>query len=130
MARTCSSPWVTTARGFWDMENGQIVAKNDMNQALERIAKLREQRLMLPTTVEKFLSYQEQLQNVDYQYDNDGNVVLTNNNDDTIHGFTLISKSPMTLIENQEVIPFSSRNSNEEYIIWFDFGPHEKIIIK
>lgn len=124
------SPWVTTARGFWDMENGQIVAKNDMNQALERIAKLRKQRLMLPTTVEKFLSYQEQLQDVDYQYDNEGNVVLTNNNDDTIHGFTLISKSPMTLIENQEVIPFSSRNSNEEYIIWFDFGPHEKIIIK
>ena len=124
------SPWVTTARGFWDMENGQIVAKNDMNQAFERIAKLREQRLMLPTTVEKFLGYQEQLQNVDYQYDNEGNVVLTNNSDDTIHGFTLISKSPMTLIENQEVIPFSSRDSNEEYIIWFDFRPHEKITVK
>ena len=124
------SPWVTTARGFWDMENGQIVAKNDMNQAFERIAKLREQSLMLPTTVEKFLKYQEQLYNVDYQYDNEGNIILINNNDDTIHGFTLISKSPMTLVENQEVIPFSSRNSNEEYIIWFDFGPHEKIIVK
>ena len=112
------------------MENGRIVAKNDMNKAFERIVKLREQRLMLPTTVEKFLSYQEQLQNVDYQYDNEGNVVLTNHTDDTIHGFTLISKSPMTLIENQEVIPFSSRSSIEEYIIWFDFGPHEKIVIK
>lgn len=124
------SPWVTTARGFWDMEDGQIVAKSDMNQAFERIAKLREQRLMLPTTVYKFLNYQEQLQNVDYQYNNNGNVVLTNNNNDTIRGFTLISKSPMTLIDNQEVIPFSSRNSNDEYIIWFDFGPHEKIVIK
>lgn len=124
------SAWVTTERGFWDVEDGQIVAKPDMNQAFERIAKLRDQHLMLPTTVDKFLSYQEQLQNVDYQYDNEGNVVLLNNNDDTIHGFTLISKSPMTLIENQEVIPFSSRNSNDEYIIWFDFGPHERITIK
>lgn len=124
------SPWVTTERGFWDMENGEIVAKEGMNQALARIAKLREQRLMLPTTIDKFLKYQEQLHNVDYQYDNDGNVVLTNNSDDTIHGFTLISKSPMTLIDNQRVIPFSSRNSNEEYIIWFDFEPNEKIIVK
>ena len=122
--------WVTTARGFWDMENGRIVAKDGMNEALERIAKLRDQQLMLPTTIEKFLKYQEQLQNIDYQYDNEGNIVLVNNNDDTIHGFTLISKSSITLIENAEVIPFSSRDSNGEYIIWFDFGPKEKVLIK
>ena len=124
------SPWVTPERGFWTIDNGRIVAKPDMNQAFERIAKLRDQRLMLPTTVEKFLSYQEQLQNIDYQYDNNGHVVLTNNNSDIVHGFTLISKSPMTLIENQEVIPFSSRESKGEYIIWFDFGPGEKIVIE
>jgi len=123
------SSWVTPERGFWDMKDGQIAAKDNMNQAFERIAKLREQGLMLPTTIEKFLSYQEQLKNVDYQYDNDGGIILTNNGSDTIHGFTLISKSPMTLVENQDVIPFSSRNSNEEYIIWFDFEPHEKIIV-
>jgi len=122
--------WVTTARGFWDMEDGQMVAKDGMNKALERIASLREKRLMLPTTVEKYLRYQEQLQCVDYQYDNNGDVILTNNAEDTIHGFTLISKSPISVIENQRVIPFSSRESAGEYIIWFDFNPKEKIIIK
>ena len=116
--------WVTTARGFWDVENGQIVAKPGMNQALERIAQLREKRLMLPTTVEKYLHYQELIHNVDYQYDNDGNVVLTNNNDEIIHGFTLISKTPI------DVISINHRESNGEYIIWFNFGPKEKIIIK
>lgn len=124
------SAWVTTERGFWDVENGQIVAKQGMNEAFERIAKLREKRLMLPTTIEKYLNYQEMIQNVDYQYDNEGNVVLTNNNDDTIHGFTLISKSPITLIGNEQVLPFSSRVSNGEYVIWFDFEPKDKIIIK
>lgn len=122
--------WVTTARGFWDMEDGQMVAKDGMNKALERIASLREKRLMLPTTVEKYLHYQEQLQCVDYQYDNNGYVILANNAEDTICGFTLISKSPITMIENQRVIPFSSRESDGEYIIWFDFNPKEKIIIK
>ena len=116
--------WVTTARGFWDVENEQIIAKPGMNQALERIAQLREKRLMLPTTVEKYLHYQELIHNVDYQYDNDGNVVLTNNNDEIIHGFTLISKTPI------DVISINHRESNGEYIIWFNFGPKEKIIIK
>ena len=135
------SAWVTPERGFWTIENDQIVAKKDMNQAFSRIARLREQRLMLPTTVAKFLNYQEQLQNIDYQYDNNGNVVLTNNNDDTIHGFTLISKSPIDVIpvetfpetspvETRHGMSLQSRESQGEYIIWFDFEPKEKIIIK
>ena len=95
-----------------------------MNQALERIAQLREKRLMLPTTVEKYLHYQELIHNVDYQYDNEGNVVLINNNDEIIHGFTLISKTPI------DIISINHRESNGEYIIWFDFGPKEQIIIK
>lgn len=125
------SPWVTTARGFWDMENGQIVAKSDMNKALERIANLREQHLMLPTTIEKYLKYQEQLQNIDYQYDKDDHVVLTNNNSDTIHGFTLISKSPIDIeMEFYEPFPdFHQRESSGEYMIWFDFRPKDMIII-
>ena len=121
--------WVTTERGFWDMKDGKIVAKESMNKAFERIAGLREKQMMLPTTVENFLNYQELIQNVDYQYDDNGNVILTNNNDDTIHGFTLISKSPITLIGKEQVLPFSSRDSKGEYVIWFDFGPKEKIVI-
>ena len=135
------SPWVTTARGFWDVENGQIVAKDDMNQAFDRIARLRDQRLILPTTVDKFLKYQEQLQNIDYQYDNDGNVILINNNDDTIHGFTLISKSSIDVIpvetfpetspvETPHGTSLQSRELQGEHIIWFDFGPNEMIIVK
>ena len=122
------SAWVTTARGFWDVEDGQIVAQDDMNQAFARIARLREKRLMLPTTVDKFLKYQEQLQNIDYQYDKDGNVVLTNNNSDTIHGFTLISKSPIN-VETRHSTSLQSRESNGEYMIWFDFRPKDMIMI-
>lgn len=124
------SPWVTTERGFWDMEDGKIVAKNGLNKALERIANLRDRHLMLPTTVEKYLKYQEQLQNVEYQYDNE-NIVLINNNNDTIHGFSLISTAPVTVETRYGMsISVNSRESNGEHITWFDFAPKETIIIK
>lgn len=118
--------WVETFRGFWDMENGKAVAKPDFNQALERIAKLREEKLMLPTTIDKYMFYQEQLQNIEYHYDNDGNVVLKNNNPDVVKGFSLISKSEME-IENKD---FETRISKGEYIIFFDLNPREELKIK
>jgi len=123
--------WVTTARGFWDMEDGKIVAKEGLNHALQRISDLRDRQLMLPTTVEKYLHYHELLQKIDYQYDNDGNVVLTNNNDETVNGFTLISKSPISVERsNGETLQTKQRESCGEYIIWFDFNPGEKIFLK
>ncbi|MDO5341091.1 MAG: hypothetical protein Q4F69_01365 [Bacteroidia bacterium] len=118
--------WVETFRGFWDMEDGRAVAKPDFNQALERIAKLRDEKMMLPTTIDKYMSYQEQLQNVEYHYDNDGNVVLKNNNPDVVKGFSLISKSEMK-IENKD---FETRISKGEHIIFFDLNPREELKIK
>lgn len=118
--------WVETFRGFWDMEDGEIVAKPDFNEALQRIANLREKKLMLTTTIDKYMHYQEQLQNIEYQYDNDGNVVLKNNNDEIVKGFSLISKSKMK-IENKH---FETRISNGEYIIFFDLDPREEIRVE
>lgn len=119
------SAWVTTARGFWDMENGKVVAKEEFNRALERIARLKDQKLMLPTTIDKYLSYQEKLQKIDYQFDTNGNVVLRNDNEDTVHGITLISKSPIKILEKDT----DSRMSDGEYMIWFDIEPEETVTI-
>ena len=107
------------------MEDGKVIAKEDFNRALERIANLREQRLMLPTTIDKYLSYQEQLQKIDYQFDTLGNAVLRNDNEETVHGITLISKSPIKVLEKD----VESRMSNGEYMIWFDIEPYETVTI-
>ncbi len=117
--------WVETFRGFWDMENGVAVAKPDFNQALERIAGLRDQKLMLPTTIDKYMHYQEQLQNVEYQYDNEGNAVLTNKNNDVVKGMSLISKSKMEISGKQ----YETRISKGEHIIVFDMEPGETVTV-
>lgn len=117
--------WVETSRGFWDMENGIVVAKQDFNQALERIAKLHDEKRMLPTTIAEYMHYQELLQNVEYQYDNDG-IILHNKNNEVIKGFSIISKSEME-IENKK---YETRISNGEYIIFFDLNANEELKVK
>ena len=121
-----SPAWVETFRGFWDMEDGKAIAKPDFNQALERIARLRDEKLMLPTTIDRYMSYQEQLQNIDYHYDNDGNVILKNNNPNVVKGLSLISKSEVR-IENKQ---FETRISKGEYVIFFDLESGEEAVIR
>lgn len=117
--------WVETSRGFWDMDDGKAVAKPDFNNALERIAKLRDEKLLLPTTIDKFMNYQELLQNIDYQYNEDG-VVIVNKNNEIVKGFSLISKSEIE-VENKE---YETRISKGEYVVFFDLNPNETVIVK
>ena len=123
--------WVEDFRGFWCMKNGMIMAKEGFNKALERIAKMREKRQILPTTVQKYLDYQILLQNVDYRYDNYGNIILVNVNNETVKGITLISRSPMRVVDvnTNKNIHIQKRKSGDEYMVWFDFEPDEIVRI-
>ena len=82
--------------------------------------------MLLPTTIDKYLRYQEQLQNIRYIVDNLGFVSIINDNAEPVNGLTLISKSPIVPLNKT----YNSKTSEGEYIIWFDIEPHEKVIIK
>lgn len=122
----CYSPWVTEDRGFWTNDNGKIVAKPDFNAALQRIAVLKEKKMLLPTTVERYMQYQKQLRDVSYIINYDGSIVLINNGKDLIKGLTLVSSSDIIAVDKQ----YEKKRSDEEYMIWFDLEPDEKVIIK
>ncbi len=122
------APWVEEFRGFWEMKNGKIVAKDGFNQALERIAKMKEQRLLFPTTIDNYMTYQEQLLKLGYKVDENGNVLLKNNNNETIKGLSLISTKEMSL-ENDKSFNIRKTKSGDEYIIWFDMEPNEELTI-
>ena len=64
----------------------------------------------------------------------DGTVILVNNNDDVVKGLSLVSLKAMKCgVENpkDEIVDknFESKRSGDEYIIWFDMNPKEKVII-
>ncbi len=118
------APWVEENRGFWEIKDGKIVAKEGLDKALERMSDMRDKRLLLPTTIDKYMTYQRQLTLLEYRINEDGSVMLKNNNNETIKGLSLISVKDMSLDDGKS---FDKRktHSGNEWIIWFDMKPNE-----
>ena len=118
--------WSNPYRAFWQYnENGTIVAMPGFNFALSQLARFRDEKKILPTTVEQYLSYYEKLQNVDYLILNNNTIKLANRGE-AIEGLTLLCTKP--IVVEGKTIDF--RKVDEGYLVWFDLGKHETVIIK
>ena len=120
------APWVEQRRGFWDIKDGKRVAKEGLNNALKRISDMRDEHLMLPTTIADYMTYQQQLAHLEYRIMQDGSVMLKNNNNETIKGLSLISVKEMSL-DNEKSFNKRKTHSGDEWIIWFDITPNEVV---
>ena len=118
--------WTDPNRAFWQYdEDSTAVAMPGFNFALQQIANLREEKKMLPTTIQDYLNYYESLLNIDYKILNDNTIQLTNNGRD-IKGLTLLSENPIQ-IEGKNI---ETRQTEEGYFTWFDLNKNEKVIIQ
>ena len=120
------APWVEEFRGFWEMKDDKAVAKEGFNKALERISQMRDELILLPTTIENYMTYQQQLRKLEYRVNEDGSVMLKNNNNETIKGLSLISVKEMSL-DNKKSFDKRKTCSGNEWIIWFDMEPDEEV---
>ena len=117
-----SNPW----RAFWEYdEKGDAVAMPGFNFALSQLARFREEKKILPTTVEAYLSYYEKLQNVEYLILNNQAVRLINHGE-AIQGLTLLCSKPV-VVEGKAI---DFRKVDEGYLIWFDLKKNETVTIK
>ena len=117
-----SNPW----RAFWEYdEKGNAVAMPGFNFALSQLARFREEKKILPTTVEAYLSYYEKLQNVEYLI-LDNQAVRLINHGEAIQGLTLLCSKPV-VVEGKAI---NFRKVDEGYLIWFDMKKNETITIK
>ena len=117
-----SNPW----RAFWEYdEKGDAVAMPGFNFALSQLARFREEKKILPSTVEAYLSYYEKLQNVEYLILNNQAVRLINHGE-AIQGLTLLCSKPV-VVEGKAI---NFRKVDEGYLIWFDLKKNETITIK
>ena len=117
-----SNPW----RAFWEYdEKGNAVAMPGFNFALSQLARFREEKKILPTTVEAYLSYYEKLQNVEYLILNNQAVRLINHGE-AIQDLTLLCSKPV-VVEGKAI---DFRKVDEGYLIWFDLKKNETVTIK
>ena len=118
--------WSDPHRAFWQYnENGTAVAMPGFNFALSQLAHFRDEKKILPTTVEQYLNYYEKLLNIDYQIVDSGTIRLENKGE-AIQGLTLLCTKP--IIVEGKIIDF--RKVDEGYLVWFDLKKNETVIIK
>ena len=118
--------WSDPYRGFWQYdEDSTAVAMPGFNFALSQLARFREEKKILPTTVEQYLGYYEKLLKVDYQILDRNSIQLTNQGE-AIEGLTLLCTKPI-MVEGK---PINFRKVDEGYLIWFDLKKNETVIIK
>ncbi len=118
--------WSNPYRAFWQYnEEGTAVAMPGFNFALSQLARFRDEKKILPTTIEQYLSYYEKLLNIDYQII-DQNTVRLINRRESIEGLTLLCTKP--IIVEGKAIDF--RKVDEGYLVWFDLKRNETVTIK
>ena len=118
--------WSDPHRAFWQYnENGTAVAMPGFNFALSQLAHFRDEKKILPTTIEQYLSYYEKLNSIEYVICDNKTIRLTNPNE-AIKGLTLLCTKP--IVVEGKVIDF--RKVDEGYLVWFDLDKHETVTIR
>ena len=118
--------WSDPYRAFWQYnENGTAVAMPGFNFALSQLAHFRDEKKILPTTIEQYLDYYEKLQKVEYLIRDHHTIQLTNSGE-AIKGLTLLCVQPIYV--EGKVIDY--RKVEEGYLVWFDLGKNETVTIR
>ncbi len=118
--------WSNPYRAFWQYnENGTAVAMPGFNFALSQLAHFRDEKKILPTTIEQYLSYYEKLNSIEYLIIDNKTIQLTNPNE-AIKGLTLLCTKP--IVVEGKIIDF--RKVDEGYLVWFDLGKNETVTIR
>ena len=118
--------WSDPHRAFWQYnENGTAVAMPGFNFALSQLAHFRDEKKILPTTIEQYLSYYERLNAVEYLILDNKSIQLFNPNE-TIKGLTLLCTKPIVV----EGKPIDFRKVDEGYLVWFDLGKNDTVTIR
>ena len=118
--------WSNPYRAFWQYnENGTAVAMPGFNFALSQLAHFRDEKKILPTTIEQYLDYYEKLLKVDYLILDNNSIQLINHGE-AIEGLSLLCTKPI----NVEGKPINFRKVEEGYLVWFDLKKNETVTIK
>ena len=118
--------WSNPYRAFWQYnENGTAVAMPGFNFALSQLAHFRDEKKILPTTIEQYLSFYEKLNSIEYLIIDNKTIQLTNSNE-AIKGLTLLCTKP--IVVEGKAIDF--RKVDEGYLVWFDLGRNETVTIR
>jgi hypothetical protein len=110
-------------------KNNEYVVNPVFDEILSYMSQLRDRGDLALITVGDLLDYWVLTKNVTFEYNQDGSVVVVNNNDETIKGLSLAVPAGESDVTVDGSAPHS-RSGGEDKIIWFDIPPHARRNIK
>jgi hypothetical protein len=120
--------WALEGKGFWRFDQyGKMIAPPGFNQALSRLAELRDARKILPTTIAKHLAYVEAISELEYNIIAQGHVEILNHGNQKITGLNLAVSSDSVEVNGE--VP-ESKKVDGDTIFWFDLEAGETATIR
>lgn len=120
--------WAREGKGFWRFDQyGKMIAPPGFNQALSRLAALRDAQKMLPTTIAKHLAYVEAISKLEYNIIAQGHVEILNHGNQKITGLSLAVSSDSVEVNGE--IP-TYKKVGPDTIFWFDLEAGETATIR
>jgi hypothetical protein len=120
--------WAREGKGFWRFDqSGKMIAPMGFNQALARLADLRDAHKLLPTTIDKQLAYFESVSKLEYNIIAQGHVEIVNHGNRKINGLNLAVSSSSVRVNG--AVP-KSKKVDDDTIFWFDLKAGETAIIR
>ena len=120
--------WVKEGKGFWRFnENGQCVATDGFNQALDAIDKLHKEHRLLPATISSLVGYIEALETIHIKPIGNNRYKISNTGINCIRGLTILAKATRVLINDDKIVQI--RRNADDLTIWFDLEAGEEVDI-
>ena len=116
-----------STNGFYEMEDKGFVIQKAFDDALARMASLRDEGLLQLCTIENYLDYNIALENVQISFLTSGKVKIENKNPFMIKGFTIILPSYTRLGVREKKV--NSRTEADDNFWWFDINANESVIL-
>jgi hypothetical protein len=108
---------------FIENDKKELVVDPEFDQILTYMDQIRDDGDLLIATVRDLLDYWILTEGISFDYMPDGSVIVINNSNEMIKGFSLAVSAGKCSILVDGIAPLS-RYYKDDAIIWFDFPPH------
>ncbi len=115
-------------KGFWKInEQKKIVVEPEFEKVLERFAAYRDSGLINLSTVRDMMNYWIDCEKIRFDYDPDGKIKITNQNDHDVKGLSLAVKANVVSIDGKTP---SQKKDGSDLIFWFDLKAGESAMLQ
>ncbi len=121
----CYPARVDSTTGFYSVSDGTIQVNQDFDKTLERLAAYRDNGRIWLCTIRSYMEYQQALDLLEYTFQKDGSIVLTNHSNMIIHSLTLLMNLKSFSLDSTATLEI--KKIADQMMVVGEFKPEGKV---